>query len=167
MRLFEATRGEERHLLDSSFERTGDGYIFYRHHFARGILVSAEEREAYLRPPFGASRREFYEAIRGREASLPRRPWWRSQRATLAAIPAGFGLGLILVGAMLLWRSGGLDEPPLRWLVGTAGALGTVYGLLVLAVRLLPGAAPGSAGPSAEVPPLAPEEKLIKCRRFE
>ncbi len=137
MRLLRTTRGEERHLLDSSFERTGEGYAFYRHHFARGIPVTAEERETYLRPPFGAPRREFHEAIRGRPASLPRRPWRRSQRMTLAAIPAGFGLGLILVGAMLLWRSAGFDEPPLRWLLTIAGAMGLGYGLLVVAVRLL------------------------------
>ena len=135
--LFRTTRGEERHFLDSSFEPNGDGYVFYRHHLARGIPVTAEEREAYLRPPLGASRRDFHGAIRGRKATLPRRPWWRSQRATLAAIPAGFGLGLILVGIGLLWRGPRLDEAPLRWLAVVAGALGIGYGLAVLAARLL------------------------------
>jgi hypothetical protein len=137
IRLFRATRGEARSLLDSSFEPNGDGYVFYRHHFARGIPVTAEEREAYLRPPFGGSRRDFYGAIRGRPASLPRRSWWRSQRATLAAIPAHFGGALIVVGAGLLWRSGGDFETPLRWLLAAAGILGLLYGILVLAVRLL------------------------------
>lgn len=135
-RLFSAKRGEERHLLDSSFEPHGDGYAFYRHHLARGIPVTAAERETYLRPPLGGSRREFYEAIRGREASLPRRGWRRSQHATLAAIPLYFGFALILVGAMLLWPRDGL-EPPLRWLLTVAGAMGVAYGALVLAVRLL------------------------------
>lgn len=124
-------------MLDSSFEPNGDGYVFYRHHFARGVPVSAGEREAYLRPPPGGSRRDFYEAIRGRPASLPRRSWWRSQRVTLAAIPAQIGWGLILTGALLAWRGPGLEEPPLRWLLLTAGVMGMTYGALVLAVRLL------------------------------
>jgi len=135
-RLFRYTRGEERTLLDSSFEPHGDGYAFYRHHFARGIAVTAAEREAYLRPPLDGSRREFYEAIRGREATLPRRSWWRSQYVTLAAIPTGFGFGLVLVGAMLIWRSGGFEPRSLRRFLAGAGWLSAVYGLLVLAVRL-------------------------------
>lgn len=137
MRLFRPTRGEARSLLASSFEPNGDGYAFYRHHLARGIPVTAEEREAYLRPPFGGSRRDFYEALRGRPASLPRRSWWRSQRSTLAAIPAHFGGALIVVGAGLLWRSGGDLETPLRGLLTVAGSLGVLYGILVLAVWLL------------------------------
>ena len=137
MRFLRYTRGEARHMLDSSFEPDGDGYVFYRHHFARGIPVTAGEREAYLRPPLGGSRRDFYAAIRGRPASLPRRSWRRSQHATLAAIPAGLGFGLILLGATLFWRSDIMDEPPLRWLLLTAGAMGMAYGGLVLAVRLL------------------------------
>ena len=134
MRLFRYTRGEERDFLDSSFEPNGDGYLFYRHHRARGIEVTAEEREAYLRPPLDGSRRSFHESIRGRPATGPRRAWWRSQRATLAGIPTGFGFGLILLGATMAWRGVGF-EPPLRWLLLAAGALGLAYGALVLAVR--------------------------------
>lgn len=167
MRFFRYTRGEERAFLDSSFERRGDGYAFYRHHLARGIEVTAEERATYLRPPLDGSRRDFYDAIGGRPATLPRRPWLRSQRATLAAIPAGFGLGLILVGAMLLWRSRGLEEPPLRWLLTAAGMLGTLYGALILAARRLARGGREAADTPSEVPPLTPEEKLIQCRRFE
>jgi hypothetical protein len=159
MRVFRYTRGEERHFLDSSFEPSGDGYAFYRHHLARGVPVTAAEREAYLRPPLDGSRRDFYEAIRNRPASLPRRSWRRSQRATLAGIPAGFGWGLLVVGAMLVWRGGGF-EPQLRWLLVGAGALGILYGALVLAVRL-------SASDAPEAPPLTPDEKRIRCRRFE
>lgn len=135
MRLFRYTRGEERDFLATSFEPSGDGYAFYRHHFARGIKVSAAERETYLRPPLDGSRRAFHDAIRGRPATLPRRSWWRSQRLTLAGIPSGFGFGLILLGAGMAWRGGGF-EPPLRWLLTGAGALGAIYGALVLAVRL-------------------------------
>jgi len=99
--------------------------------------VTAEEREAYLRPPLDGSRRAFYDAIRGRPATLPRRSWWRSQRATLAGIPAGFGYGLVIVGATLLCRAAGF-EPPVRWLLLVAGGLGAIYGALMLAVRLRP-----------------------------
>ena len=56
MRLFRYTRGEERAFLATSFERNGDGYAFYRHHLARGIPVTAEELESYLRPPLDGSR---------------------------------------------------------------------------------------------------------------
>jgi hypothetical protein len=163
MRFFRYTRGEERHFLDSSFEPSGDGYAYYRHHLARGIPVTAEEREACLRPPLDGSRREFHEAIRGRPASLPRRSWRRSQQATLAAIPAGFGLGLVLVGASLVWRGPGF-EPPLSWLLIGAGIAGAAYGLLVLAVRRPPGSAKGSNRPSCQTEPLA---KTFDCRRFE
>ena len=166
MRGFRYTRGEDRAFLDSSFERHGEGYAFYRHHFARGVPVTAEERETYLGPPLDGSRRDFSEAIRGRPASLPRRSWRRSQRATLAGIPSSFGWGLILVGAMLLWR-GAAFEPPLRWLLMGAGGLGALYGALVLAVRLpAPGAGEASTAP-AETSPLAPDEKRFDCRRFE
>jgi hypothetical protein len=159
-RLFRYTRGEERAFLDSSFEPHGEGYAFYRHHLARGIPVTAAEREAYLRPPLDGSRRDFHESIRGRPASLPRRSWSRSQRSTLAAIPAGFGWGLILAGAMLMWRGAGF-EPPLRWLLAGAGALGAAYGLLVLLVR----PRRRREAPAADGGELAP--KRIGCRRFE
>ncbi len=88
MSLFRATRGGERHLLDSSFGPDGDGYVFYRHHLARGIPVTAAERESYLRPPLGGSRRDFYQAIRGAGRRFCRgaaggarsgQPWRRSR----------------------------------------------------------------------------------------
>ena len=138
MRFFRSTRGEERDFLGSSFERDGESWLFYRHHWARGIRVSAEEREAYLRPALDGSRRAFYAAIEGRPASAKRRPFLSSQRATLAAIPAGFGLGLVLTGAMLIWRGLGFEDPELRWLLTGSGALAALYGALVLAVRIRP-----------------------------
>lgn len=124
--------------------------------------VTADERETYLRPPFDGTRRDFYDAIRGRPATLPRRSWWRSQRVTLASIPIGFGWGLVLLGATFLWRGAGF-EGPLRWLMFTAGPMGLTYGAFILAIRL----SLGGARPQPEVPPLTPDEKRIKCRRFE
>ena len=165
MHLFRHTRGEERTFLDSSFEPHGDGFAFYRHHLARGVPVTAAEREAYLRPPLDGSRRDFYAAIRGRPATLPRRPWRRSQRATLAAIPAGFGLGLMLVGATLAWRALGFEPPSLRWFLTGAGLLGAIYGALVLAVRLFP--LPRQAGGTQPSSPEPFLKKSIDCRRFE
>ena len=136
MRPFRYTRGEERSLLDSSFEPHGDGFVFYRHHWARGIPVSAEEREDYLRPPIDGSRRRFYRKIEGRAPVAPRRPWPRSQAATLRAIPAGVAIGLVTVGALMLERSGGFADPGLAWLLIIAGAMSLGYGSLALAVRI-------------------------------
>ena len=137
MRFFRYTRSEERSFLDSSFEPYGDGYLFYRHHWARGVPVTAEEREAYLRPPLDGSRWSFYDRIKGRRPVAPRRPYWRSYRITLESIPAGFGLGLMLLGAMLVWRGGGFDSPWLKSLLSAAGVLGLAYGAQVVLVRLL------------------------------
>lgn len=136
MRLFRYTRGEERHFLGSSFEPHGDGFVFYRHHWAPGVPVSAEEKEEYLRPPLDGSRNAFYGRIRGRAPVVPRRPWLRSHAATLTGIPAAFGFGLVLLGAWMTWRGLGFAEPAPRWLLLVAGAMGVAYGAQVLAVRL-------------------------------
>jgi hypothetical protein len=121
MDLFRYTRGEERAFLDTGFEPDGDGYLFYRHHWARGIPVSAAEREAYLRPPLDGSRRAFHDAIRGRPATAPRRPYRRSYGRMLAGVPASFGWGLVLVGAMLLWRGAAIGIAAIQWLCLVAG----------------------------------------------
>ena len=136
MRPFRYTRDEERSLLESSFEPHGDGYVFYRHHWARGIPVSAEERAEYLRPPIDGSRRSFYRKIERRAPVTPRRPWLRSQAATLRAMPAGVAIGLVAVGGLTLERSDDFAVPGLAWLLFVAGAMALGYGSLALAVRL-------------------------------
>lgn len=136
MRPFRYTREEERGFLGSSFEPYGDGYVFYRHHWARGIPVTAAERSEYLRPSLEGSRTAFYRKIEGRAPVVPRRPWLRSQAATLRSIPAGISIGLMAVGGLMLARSGGFADPGLAWLLLVAGAMALGYGSLALAARL-------------------------------
>jgi len=134
---FRYTRGEERAFLDSSFEPAGDGFLFYRTHWSRGIPVSAAEREAYLARPFGDERLHFEAMIRGRAASGPRRPYRRSYGRTLAAFPASFGAAFLAFGAMFLARAWAADDPPaLLWLWWTAGGLSAGFGAQILLVRL-------------------------------
>ena len=137
MRLFRYTRAEERGFLDSSFEPHGDGFVFYRHHWAPGVPVTAQEREEYLRPPIDGSRANFYDRIRGRAPVVPRRPWLRSHAATLRGVPAAFGFGLMLLGGGMIWRGRDFEDPALRRPLFVAGAMGLAYGAQVLAVRLL------------------------------
>ncbi len=136
MDLFRYTRGEERDFLDTSFEPDGDGFLFYRHHWARGVKVSAAERDTYLRPPLDGSRRAFYDAIRGRPAMAPRRPYWRSYGRMLAGIPVGFGWGLVLVGATLLWRGATMEAAVLKWLFLVAGSMAAALGAQAAIARL-------------------------------
>jgi hypothetical protein len=134
---FRYTRGDERRFLDTSFEPNGDGYVFYRHHWARGIPVTAEEREEYLRPTLEGSRSGFYRRIAGRAPVTPRRPYRISLRIMLESFPPAFGWAFVAVGAMLLWRGTALADPGLSALCLVAGAMGASFGLLILAVRSL------------------------------
>jgi len=134
---FRYTRGEERALLDTSFEPDGDGFLFYRSHWSRGIPVSAAEREAYLARPFDAERRRFEELIRGRPATAPRRPYGRSQARMLAAFPASVAVAGLAFGAMFLSRAyAAEDSPALVALWWIAGGLSAGFGLGIVLVRL-------------------------------
>ena len=132
---FRYTRGEERAFLDTSFEPHGDGFAFYRHHWARGVAVSAAEREAYLRPPLDGDRGAFRRAIAGRPATLPRRGYRRSLAAMLAGFPPGFGWSFLGAGALLLWRGWTAEAAWLQGLCLVAGATSAPFGLAILAVR--------------------------------
>lgn len=133
---FRYTRGEERHFLDSSFEPDGDGFLFYRSHWSRGVPVTAEERALYLRPPLEGSRRDFYRRIEGRPATGPRRGFWRSQLRTAASIPVAIGWALAATGIFFLWRSGAVEDFGLQWLFRVAGVTSALYGSCVLLARL-------------------------------
>jgi hypothetical protein len=134
---FRYTRGEERAFLETSFEPDGDGFLFYRSHWARGIPVTAAEREACLARPFDDERRRFEEMISGRAASGPRRPYWRSYGRMLGAFPASFGAAFLAFGAMFLIRSwGGGDPAVLLWLWSIAGGLSAGFGLQIVLVGL-------------------------------
>lgn len=134
---FRYTRGEERAFLDSSFEPDGDGFLFYRTHWSRGIPVSPAEREAYLARAFGDDRYHFEEMIRGRAATGRRRPYWLSYGRMLAAFPASFGAAFLAFGAMFLLRGYFSDDP--RVLIGlwlAAGWLSAGFGAQIVLVGL-------------------------------
>lgn len=72
----------QRELLMTAFEREGDQWVWYANAFAKGVHVSAKERELYLDfNPLG-----FRQAIRGRAASEPRRPYMPTLKRILVAI---------------------------------------------------------------------------------
>ena len=72
-------------LLAAAFEKLDGQWVWYANAWARGVVVSAEEREIYLafRPI------AFRQAIRGRPASKPRRPYWPTLKRILTAIAVG------------------------------------------------------------------------------
>ena len=139
MAAFSYTRGEERAFLDTSFEPHGEGFAFYRHHWARGIEVSAAEREAFLSPPLDGDRAVFYRAIAGRPATLPRRPYRRALGAMLMGFPVGFGWSFVGAGVLLLWRGATADAAWLGWLCLIAGAVSAAFGSAILLHRLARG----------------------------
>ena len=74
------------HIGTTAFERSGDEFIYYANAWSKGIVVSAEARQAYLFGP----RTEWFEAIVGREATVARRPYWPTVRRILTAALLGY-----------------------------------------------------------------------------
>ena len=74
----------DRHpyIGSTAFDRVGDGFIYYSNAWSKGIPVSASARKAYLFGP----RSEWFEALLDRQATVARRPYWRSLRRILTAI---------------------------------------------------------------------------------
>lgn len=96
------TPDQQRKMLSISFAPHGDGYLYYRNSWSRGVPVSAAEREAYISMPlttstFG-SRRAWRQSIAGREAIGRRRPYGPAELKLLAAMPSGFAV-IFLLGA--------------------------------------------------------------------
>ena len=77
---------ENRHLKTTAFERTADGYVYYESAWAKGVPVTAEERELYL----SGARIEWFSAILDREKSEPRRAYWQTFRRMVHATVLGF-----------------------------------------------------------------------------
>jgi hypothetical protein len=75
----------QRELLGTAFERSNGQWVWYANAWARGVIVSDAEREIYLayRPI------AFRQAIKGRPASEPRRPYWRGLKRILTATLGG------------------------------------------------------------------------------
>jgi hypothetical protein len=78
--------GKNVHISTTAFEPSRGGFVFYENAWSRGIPVSADERQAYL---YG-SQSEWLEAIAGREATMPRRPYWRTVKRILTAALLGY-----------------------------------------------------------------------------
>lgn len=76
---------QRREVLATAFDKEGDQWIWYASAFAKGIPVSAEERELYL----DFNLLEFHLAVRGRAASRPRRPYMPALKCILLSIFLG------------------------------------------------------------------------------
>jgi len=70
------------HIGSTAFDRAGDGFVYYSNAWSKGVFVSATARNAYLFGP----RSEWFDALLDREATVARRPYWRSLRRMLTAI---------------------------------------------------------------------------------
>ena len=129
---------EQRRLLDLSFERDGDGYVFFRNRWATGIPVTAQEREAYLSAGPFSRRREFYEAIKGREAVRPPRKNDGGLRLQLLHSFPAFTIAVYLIGALLLF-SFASDQHRLVWrcLLVAAGVLALGMAVAIVVAKLL------------------------------
>jgi hypothetical protein len=79
-------QSEQRDLLALSFEESEQGYIYYHNRWSRGVPVSAEEREAYLRIPALGSRKAWRKSLKGRQ-TLPPRAFNPVMMKLLAAMP--------------------------------------------------------------------------------
>jgi len=122
-------------MLDVAFEPDGDGYIYYRRHWAPGVRVTAAEREEYLRAPLVGSRRAFHRKLEGRSPVRRRRGYWTSVGTMLAAFPASFGLAFLGFGAILLVNGAFAGHPALKGLFLLAGAMSAAFGPAILVAR--------------------------------
>jgi hypothetical protein len=87
---------EERAARSMQFTKGEVGYFFYNDAWSKGIAVSQYEYETYI--DGGSS--EFFEAIAGREATEPRRPYWQTLRRTCNLLPKGVWVVYIVIGVM-------------------------------------------------------------------
>jgi hypothetical protein len=75
----------KRALLSTAFEHSNGHWVWYPNALSRGIQVSRDEREIYLRfDPIG-----FRRAIAGRAPTWPRRPYWSNLGRLLVALFSG------------------------------------------------------------------------------
>ena len=74
-----------RELLSTAFDNTLGRWVWYAHAWSDGVVVSSDERELYLAFNLLA----FRQAIKGRPATEPRRPYGRTLRRLLSTILRG------------------------------------------------------------------------------
>ncbi|QNA86004.1 hypothetical protein G4G27_19975 [Sphingomonas sp. So64.6b] len=77
---------DDRHLKTTAFEPMDDGYVYYESAWAKGIRVTADERELYL----SGAHIDWLRMIVGRDKSEPRRPYWRGVKRMALATLLGF-----------------------------------------------------------------------------
>ena len=75
-----------REILTTAFEKLDGKWIWYANAWSNGLIVSARERDLYLdfRPI------AFREAIAGRVATEPRRPYFPTVKRMIVACLAGY-----------------------------------------------------------------------------
>jgi len=128
---------QQREILELSFEETDSGFIYYHNRWSRGIPVTAEEREEYLRIPALGSRRAWRKVVSGRETTSPRAYGpvaWKLSRK----MPLMMGLFSLIFGGVLLMS--GLQEPnvPLAAAYGVAGCVLLFFGGSIIVARFRP-----------------------------
>ncbi len=72
-------------ILTTAFEKLDGQWVWYANAWSRGVIVSAKERDVYLAFKPVA----FRQAIKGRAASVPRRPYWPTLMRILVAMGSG------------------------------------------------------------------------------
>ncbi|QNA82632.1 hypothetical protein G4G27_00380 [Sphingomonas sp. So64.6b] len=98
---------EGRAILALSFEPSADGYFYYYWRWSRGIPVTAEEREAYLKIPSLGSRRAWRKGIANR-STVPPRAFGPTHQKLLVAMPVSMAV-LGLLGGLIFALSGASD----------------------------------------------------------
>lgn len=124
-----------RTLYELSFEPHGDGYVFYRHAWSRGVAVTAEEREASLQPPYWRSRLAFTRKIRGRPPAVPPRGWLLTQRKLWDALPVGLVLTMLGAALPVILHAQDHESSVLRWAQSGLGLVIALYGAALLITR--------------------------------
>lgn len=71
--------------MSTAFDRLGEGWVYYRRAWSRGVRVTREERDLFCSFRLLAFRR----ALAERSPSEPRRPYWTTLRRLLTAMLTG------------------------------------------------------------------------------
>jgi hypothetical protein len=132
---FNMTPGEQRRLLETSFEPHGAEFLFYRHRWSSGISVSAAEREEFLAIPPLRSRRGFYRKVKDRAPAAGRRDHGAARRKLADAFPKSMGAGLLLLGCSLLIRGFFAQAPFQSWMSLLAGCTAVLLGSWIVSSR--------------------------------
>ncbi|MES2056085.1 MAG: hypothetical protein V4564_09115 [Pseudomonadota bacterium] len=98
---------EGRAILALSFEPSADGFFYYCWRWSRGIPVTMEEREAYLKIPAWGSRRAWRKGIANR-STVPPRPFGPTHQKLLVAIPVS-AIVVVLLSGLIFSLSGASD----------------------------------------------------------